>query len=191
MVPIVTICAALSVAAADVGPVRADSVPRASMAWLDKDYPYLVIDQALPDTLREFGHNLDVTVDVSPEAKGRVRQYHHEGSAGDFLDHLTTEHRLDWVFDQGRLFISAAEEKAVRSWPGGADGFESARAALASASLDDPRFPIGYDSTRGEISLFAPPQYLSLAAPVIERMLAPAPTRTVTVIHGRSRPGGT
>lgn len=191
IVPIIALCATVSFGAFQIDQARADDAATASMSWLEQDYPYLAIDQALPDALRELGHNLDVTIDVSPNVRGRVRHYEHEGSASEFLDSITAEHRLDWVFDQGRLFVSSADEKTARSWSGGAGAFESVRAALADAALDDPRYPIGFDSGRGEINLFAPPHYMSLAARVIERVLTPAATRTVNVIHGRSRAGGT
>jgi type III secretion protein C len=170
---------------------RAEDAGRASSAWRDQAYPYLAIDQALPDALREFGHNVELAIDVSPGVRGRLRHYQHEGSAGDFLGYLADEHRLDWVLDKGRLYISSADEKVARSWSGGAGVFEDARAALVGAGLDDPRFAVGFDAGRGEINLFAPPRYVALASPVIERVVAPPAARTVNVIHGRPRTGGT
>lgn len=173
-----------------VGDAFADQ-GRASADWLAEDYPYLVVDQALPDVLRELGHNLDIAVDVSPKIKGRLTHYVHDGSAGELMEHLVAEHRLDWVFDDGRLYFSSADEQIARSWSGNADVFESAKSALANSGIDDPRYQVRFDSGRGEISLSAPPRFLALAAPVIDRALAPKATRTVNVIHGRARAGGT
>lgn len=191
IVPVAALCALLSIGKAVVDPVSAAETANPSMTWLDQDYPYLSVDQTLPETLRELGHNLDITINVSPEVKGRVRHYSHDATAGDFLDYLTTEHRLDWVFDQGRLYITTVAEKRLRSWPGNIGAFERVKAALANAKIDDPRFPLGFEQGRGELTLAAPPRYVAAAAPVIERVLAPKVTRVVNVIHGRPRRGGT
>ncbi|MEM7042023.1 MAG: hypothetical protein AAF543_04345 [Pseudomonadota bacterium] len=163
----------------------------ASSDRFDEHYPYLIVDQALPEALSEFGFNLDLSVDISPDVRGRVKRYEHEGTSGEFLSYLATEHRLDWVLDRGRLFISSADEKSVRSWSGDGATLERARSALAEAEIADTRFPVVYDAGRRELSLSAPPHYMAIAAPVIDRVLAPEPTRTVNVIHGRARAGGT
>lgn len=191
IVSTVLLSAVLIVADAGLQPLRANDVDKASGDWRSQDYPYLAVDQTLPNAFREFGHNLDLAIDVSPTVRGRVREYQHDGSAGDFLDYLVDEHQLDWVLDKGRIYISSSDEKVARSWPGSAGVFDDAQAALASAGLDDPRFAIGFDAGRSVINLFAPPRYVALASPVIERVLTPATARTVNVIHGRPRTGGT
>ena len=164
---------------------------RASTDGFGEPYPYLIVDQALPEALRELGFNLELAVDVSPEVRGRVRHYEHDGTSGDFLAHLADQHRLDWVLDQGRLFVSSVDEQVARSWSGDGAALQRVRSALAKAEVADPRFPVGFDPGREALSLSAPPRYMALAAPVIDRALAPAPTRTVNVIHGRARAGGT
>ncbi|MEZ5932775.1 MAG: hypothetical protein R3F54_12600 [Alphaproteobacteria bacterium] len=189
LVSVVVLGTAILSAGLEAGKASAEQAGMTAM--LEGDYPYLVVDQALPDALRELGHNLDIAVDVSPAIGGRVRHYDHGGTAADFLAHLASEHQLDWVIDQGRLFISTADEQTAKSWSGGAGAYEAVKAALAHAGIDDPRFPLGFDSGRGEVNLSAPPRYMALATPVIDRALAPKATRTVNVIHGRAREGGT
>jgi type III secretion protein C len=190
-VAIAMLSMAFVAAGTSMGQLHADDAAQASAEWLHQDYPYLAVDQTLPDALREFGHNLDLSVDVSAGVKGRVRHHQNEGSAGDFLNYLASEHRLDWILDKGRLYISSEDEKTARSWPASATVFENARTALASAGLNDPRFAIGFDSGRGLINLFAPPRYVILASPVIDSVLTPKSARTVNIIHGRSATGGT
>ncbi|MEM8948515.1 MAG: hypothetical protein AAGA21_02945 [Pseudomonadota bacterium] len=188
---IAALCAVFALAPAMKNEAVADGGEGSKLGWLQEDYPYLVVDQALSDTLSEFGRNLGVAIDVSNAVDGRVRHYRHNGSSGEFLKKLASEHRFDWVFDQGRLFISSSAEKVDRSWPAGAEAFDAARSALSDADIHDPRYPIGFDSDRGELNLSAPPRYMALAAPLIDRMLAPKPTQAVNVIHGRARAGGT
>lgn len=188
---IAALCAVFALAEAHIQNAAANNVVDSSYRWLDEDYPYLIVDQALGEALKEFGHNLDISVEVSNAVKGRVRRYDHEGSSGEFLKFLASEHGFDWVFDQGRLFISSSGEKVVRSWPAGSEALEAAKTALSNAEIDDGRFPVGFNSSRGELSLSAPPRYMALAAPVIDRMLTPRATQAVNVIHGRARAGGT
>ncbi len=188
---VAAICAVLSLTEAFSYEAFAEGTGEGTVDWLTEDYPYLIVDQALPDVLNEIGRNLGFVVDVSEAVEGRVRRYDHDGSSGEFLEALATEHGFDWVFDQGRLFISSSADKVARSWPAGAGAHEAARTVLSDADIDDPRFPIGFDSGRGELNLSAPPRYMAMAAPLIDRMLAPKAKQVVTVIHGRARTGGT
>jgi type III secretion protein C len=159
--------------------------------WFARDYPYSIVDQALEDVLREFGHNLRLTVEVSDGVKGRVRNYSHEGTSGELLAHLAREYGLDWVMDGQRLYMSSDDERMVRSWSGNAEVVDAANAALRAADLDVSRFPLDFDSTNGTLRLSAPPRHMTLAASTIDRLLSAKPARTVNVIHGRSRDGGT
>ena len=188
---VTALCAALFVADADVNKAGAEASADASINWLEEAYPYSVVDQALSDVFTEFGHNLEVSVETSRHAgEKRVHSYSHDGSADEFLSYLVAEHNLDWIVDNGRLFVSSADERITRSWSGDASRMQGAKAALMKAGIDNPRYQIGIASDQGVLSLTAPPRYMAQAAPVIERALAPKSTRTVTVIHGRARSGG-
>ncbi|MGI9420107.1 MAG: hypothetical protein ACR2RA_19965 [Geminicoccaceae bacterium] len=191
LVSVTALCAALFVAGADMNKAGAEGSADASMIWLEEEYPYSVVDQALSDVFTEFGHNLGVSVETSRHVGGkRVHSYSHDGSADEFLSYLVAEHDLDWIADNGRLFISAADERITRSWSGDASSMQGAKAALVKAGIDDPRYQIGIGSDQGVLSLTAPPRYMAQAAPVIESAMAPKSTQTVTVIHGRARSGG-
>lgn len=190
LISMLTLCATFALAVPHADSADAADRTGQTMAWFGEGYPYLIVDQAVPDVLREFGHNLDIVIDVSDKIDGRVRRYHHDGSSGDFLTYLAAEHGLDWVFDHGRLFISSTDERIARSWSGGARASEAVKAALVKADIGDVRYPIGFDPGRGELSLLAPPRYMALAAPMIDRMLAPKATRTVNIIRGRDRADG-
>jgi len=159
--------------------------------WLDDRYPYSIIDQALADVLQELGRNLRVTVNISEGVKGRVRDYSHDGTSGDFLEHLQREYGLDWIIDGERLFVSAHDERVARFWPGDTELADQAVATLADAAFYDQRFPVNVDAAQVRFGLTAPPRYMALAASMIDRLMTPETTKTVNVIHGRSRDGGT
>ncbi len=178
--PIAALCLTIAVGTPDA--VHAEG----RTAWMTEVYPYSVIDQALPDVLREFGLNLGMTVDVGDGVRGRVRHYDHEGEAVEFLQYLADEHGLDWVQDAGRIYVSARDRRVDRSWSGDHGVHEAVRTALRDSGVGDPRFPVGFDADRGELRLSAPSRYMTLAAPVIDRLLAPKATRAVNVIYGRS-----
>lgn len=184
--------AAFAVADVSVGEVSAEELAPAPVDWMDKAYPYLIVDQALSDTLNEFGRNLGLPIEVSGNAgKKRVHRHDHEGNSGEFLKFLAAKHGLDWVFDGGRLFVSSIDERITRSWSGDASTLERVKAALAQTGIDHPRYAIAMGSDRDVFSLTAPPRYMAEAAPVVEGALTPEATRTVNVIHGRARASGT
>jgi type III secretion protein C len=187
---IAAVCAFLVFLGSQIGVVDAEETDRAGMEWLERDYPYLIVDQSLSSALREFGRNLGIATEVSTEVRGRVRRYEHDGSSGEFLDYLVSAHGVDWIYDRGRLVITSSEDRVDRTWSASADAHQVTTTALKEAGIDDPRFPVGFDGGQGVLHLSAPPRYIALAAPVIERVLTPAATRTVNVIHGRARDGG-
>ena len=184
-------CAFLVFSGAHVGAAGAEETDGDGTAWLERDYPYLIVDQSLSGALREFGRNLGIATEISAKVRGRVRRYEHEGSSSDFLNYLVSAHGIDWVYDRGRLVISSTDDRVDRTWSAGTGAEVVTKNALEQAGIDDPRYPVGFDSGQGMLHLSAPPRYVALAAPVIERMLTPATTRTVNVIHGRARDGGT
>ena len=158
--------------------------------WSDVAYPYLIVDQSLEDALSAFGQNIGLRTYVSSRLTGRVRQYSHDGTAGEFLETLAADKGFDWYFDGQALHLSASDEVVERSWSVGAVTESSLIDALAKADADDPRFPHQFDAASGVMRLSGPPRYMAQAAPVIDRLLAPKATRTVNVIHGRARNGG-
>lgn len=158
--------------------------------WSTASYPYLIVDQSLEDTLNAFGQNVGVRTHVSPRLDGRVRQYRHDGTAGAFLEKLSADKGFEWFFDGKTLHLSASDETVERSWSVGAASEAALVDALVKSGADDPRYPHRFDPAAGIMRLAGPPRYMAIAAPVIDRLLAPKATRTVNIIHGRSRAGG-
>jgi type III secretion protein C len=159
-------------------------------AWAGDGYPYLVVDQSLRDVLQEFGRNVRVDIQVSDRLKGRVNRFQHNDTAQAFLDELASLHGFDWFFDGRRLHVSSGDEAFDRTWSVKPTVEKELRAALERAGADDLRYPVSFDPDRGMARLSGPPAFMAVAMPVVERFVEPAVARTVNVIHGRGRSGG-
>ena len=187
--PAAAICLALGLILTPVFGALANDDPNDD--WRVQDFPYAIVDQALADALREFAHNLRLPIDISENVKGRIENYRHDGSSGDFLGYLEQEHGLDWVIEGQQLYVSPKSERIARSWPGDAAMALEAEAMLEQAGLGDDRYPIEILSGQGRFAVTAPPRFMTRAAPMIDRLMTPKATRTVNIIHGGARGGGT
>lgn len=159
-------------------------------AWAGNGYPYLIVDQSLRDVLQEFGRNVRVDIQVSDRLKGRVNRFQHDDTAQAFLDELASLHGFDWFFDGRRLHVSSRDEAFDKAWSVKPAVEKELRVALERAGADDPRYPVSFDGDRGMARLSGPPAFMAVAMPVVERFVEPTVARTVNVIHGRGRDGG-
>jgi type II secretory pathway component GspD/PulD (secretin) len=133
--------------------------------WPSGPYMYVVIDQDIRDTLREFGHNVGVQVKVSDQIPGqRIRGKLPTDSARTFLDALCESYAIVWFYDSGVLYFSAETE--VRA--------EQVNLGVISADtiiykITDPRFPIKKVDWN-VISISGPPPYVSSVRQTLANM---------------------
>lgn len=159
-------------------------------AWMTERYPHLVVDQSLDAVLRDFGHNLGIDVEVGDRLKERVSRYRHEAGSREFLDGLASSYSFDWFYDGRQLHVSPKDEGIDKVWSVRPGVEEELTAALENAGAHDPRYPIRFDKNQGTVRLSGPPALMALAMPVVDSFVEPAVARTVNVIHGRARSGG-
>ena len=84
----------------------------AQLALPETPYSYTVIDQDLTAALHEFGSNLNIKVNVSPEVRGRI-----QGAARvapRFLDRLAALYNFEWYFDGLVVHITSVREAQTR-----------------------------------------------------------------------------
>ena len=158
--------------------------------WMTQSYPYLVVDQPLDAVLKEFGHNVGIDVDISDRLTDRVSHYRHDAGSREFLEGLASSYNFEWFFDGRRLHMSARDEATDKVWSVGPGVEDDLTSALSEVGAYDSRFPIRFDSTQGTVRLSGPPAYMALAMPVVDSFVEPTVARTVNVIHGRARSGG-
>ena len=134
----------------------------------DAPYSYTVIDQDLAAALQEFGANLGIKVNVSPEVKGRIQGRIPEGKARAFLDRLTTNYNLEWYFDGSVLYVTSAKENRTQLLVLSPISFDTLKGALDALQISDSRFPVRPSPGQGVVMVSGPPRYVAL----IEQTLA-------------------
>jgi type III secretion protein C len=123
-------------------------------------YDYVVLDQDVAAALREFARHHALTLNLSPEVKGRIRGRLPPGNAREFLDRLGTLHGFEWYFDGSVLHVTAVSERtsrtvAFRGRP------EEALRNLESLGITDERWrvQVGSDGRTGMVS--GPPRFIA------------------------------
>jgi type II secretory pathway component GspD/PulD (secretin) len=132
-----------------------------SMAFPTGSYAYVVIDQDLRDLLTEFGHSLNVVVQLSDEVHGRLRGPLPASTAQDFLDRICERSGLVWYYDGSVLFISAQSELRTEVIDIGKAPPKAVSDRLSKLDIVDPRFPVTLTAEPAMLSVSGPPSYLS------------------------------
>jgi type II secretory pathway component GspD/PulD (secretin) len=132
-----------------------------SMAFPTGSYAYVVIDQDLRDLLTEFGHSLNVVVQLSDEVHGRMRGPLPTSTAQEFLDRICERSGLVWYYDGSGLFISAQSELRTEVIDIGKVPPKAMSDKLSKLDIVDPRFPVTVTAEPAMLSVSGPPSYLS------------------------------
>jgi type III secretion protein C len=160
----------------------ADAAP---LTLPDAPYNYTVIDQDLGAALQEFGANLGVKVNISPEVKGRIQGRIPEGRPQAFLDRLATNYNLEWYYDGSVLYVTSARESRTQLLVLNPIGFDALKGALDALQISDARFPVRPSPGKGVVMVSGPPRYVvlieqTLAGLVAEEQARPKPAPPAT-----------
>jgi type II secretory pathway component GspD/PulD (secretin) len=150
----------LAIIAASVAamPDRADGRP---MQFPSGSYAYAVIDQDLRDLLTEYGHNINVVVQLSDDIHGRVRGPLPISTAQEFLDRLCERFGLVWYYDGSVLSVSLQTELRTELIDIGKAPPKAMSDKLAGLDILDPRFPVTVTADPAMVSVSGPPAYVS------------------------------
>jgi len=130
--------------------------------WPEGPYKYMVIDQSVRDTLTEFGRNIGISIQMSPEIKGRVTASVPEGNAKEFLEWVCNRYGLVWYFDGSTLHISNETENRTEVLAMDDRAIDGISQRLDNLGLVDPRFPVRIDREQKAASISGPPAYIAL-----------------------------
>lgn len=167
------LCCIASTAALNAGaPAQA-----APLALPDAPYNYTVLDQDLAETLREFGSNLNVKVNVSSEVTGRIRGRIPELAPRDFLDHLARLYNLQWYYDGLVLYITAAKEAQSRLFVLTPITFATFKSTLDALNVSDERFVVKPAPGNGLVLASGPPRFVALTEQTLNGLVAEAQAR--------------
>lgn len=171
------------------------SVPQLSVAmaaepadWLDKSYPYVVVESDLRSVLDDFGRNTGAAIRVSDQVRGEVRGEIPALTARLFLDRLARDHGLVWYYDGFVVDISTRDE--LRTEVLDATGVSVSRLEREMQALEiyDGRFDIRGSDQTGLVFVSGPPRYLELVQQTLGRMRDIA-ARPVNVVRGSGSGG--
>lgn len=144
-------------------------------------YSYTVLDQELSAALQEFGSNLNIKVNVSPEVKGRIRGRMPDLPPREFLDHLTKLYNLQWYYDGLVLYVTAAKEAQSRLLVLAPISFDAYKSALDALNISDDRFVVKPAPGNGLVLISGPPRFIALAEQTLSGLVAEAQARPRTV----------
>jgi type II secretory pathway component GspD/PulD (secretin) len=153
--------------------------------WPKGTYKYIVINQDARDVLIEFGRNINLPMQVSPDIAGRqIRGGLPELGAKAFLERLCDSYGLVWYFDGTVLHVNVDGELGTELIVLNSVKPETALRRLEQLGISDPRFSIRATEDAGVISVSGPPAYRSLVRKTItalEESLRPRPVREVKI----------
>jgi type III secretion protein C len=140
----------------------------------DTSYNYTVVDQDLPAALQEFGTNLGIKVNVSPEVRGRIQGRLPDLRPRAFLDRLAAMFNLEWYYDGQVLYISSVKEAQTRLLVLAPIGFEQFKTALNVLKVADERFGVMPAPGNGLVLVSGPPRFVALTEQTLAGLIAEA-----------------
>ncbi|EPC00818.1 hypothetical protein L861_13590 [Litchfieldella anticariensis FP35 = DSM 16096] len=153
--------------------------------WLTKEYHYVIVEQDVRDVLTEFGRNLSLPVEISPQVRGRVRGNIRTGTAEEFLDQVSSANGLAWFFDGGVLHVATRQEMIQRTFE--LQGIDADRLmeAIDQSRVGDPLRARLIDGNAA-LQAWGPPAWIESVARRVDRLRQPTPTRSreVRVFRG-------
>ncbi len=169
----------------------------ADLPLSDQPYGYTVLDQDLRDTLRQFGANNGLRVNLSDTVQGRVRGQLGTLAPRAFLDRLAADFGFDWFYDGFTLYFTAVSEGVNRLVPTNGASPSQVEDALRALGIADTRFAVRPLPGQNLIMVGGPPRFVELVQQAVAALAPagepkpPAPaaaaanTRSVKLYRGR------
>jgi type III secretion protein C len=158
-------------------------------------YRYTVIDQDLTAALQEFGSNVGVRVNISPEVRGRVQGPFPELTARAFLDRLLSTYNLDAYYDGAVLHVTSSKEVESRLLVLGVVPYDRFNTTLKAFQIIDERHTVQRAPDVGVALASGPPRFVALVEQTLssltaeeqarpKREAAPKVESTISVFRG-------
>jgi type III secretion protein C len=144
-------------------------------------YRYTVIDQDLVAALQEFGSNMSIRMNISPEVRGRVQGPFPDLSAREFFDRILRHNNLEAYYDGSVLHVTSAKEVQSRLLVLGPVPFARFERVLNAFQITDTRYNVRRAPDADVALASGPPRFIAL----VEQTL----TGLVAEEQGRPKPG--
>ncbi|AJK48327.1 type III secretion system outer membrane ring subunit SctC [Burkholderia plantarii] len=158
--------------AADAAPVR----------WRSATVHVQLDGKDLKDVLRDFAASQGIAASIAQNVQGTVTG-RFDLSPQRFLDTLASTFGFIWFYDGNVLSISSSNDVTRQVLQLDHSEIGALRSTLKQIGLDDPRFPLSYDSTSGTVLVSGPAQYVQMIADVAARLDATTGHRSGSVIR--------
>lgn len=166
------VMAALNSLAAN--PTEADPASR-QPGWFTRPYAYVLVEQDVRDALKEFGHNMGLTVVMSDKVRGQSRSRVRAETAGDFLAALCDFNGLAWYFDGNVLYLTADAETDTRIFKVPGRQLEQLQDYVASRDVYGKPMSVRAGPDGDELFASGPPAWLAMIQQHQDRQLTSTP----------------
>jgi type II secretory pathway component GspD/PulD (secretin) len=150
--------------------------------WLDRRYPYVVLDQDVHAALQEFSYQLNQPVKISDRVQGSLKGAGKTGNARAFLDQVAAAAHAGWYYDGSVIVVRAASEMVLRRFDAAKLGEQRRERLLRDSQPTGRQVSLSYNAESGEIAAYGPAEFVETIA---QRMQPPAPAH---VAHARTAP---
>ena len=157
------------------------SAVAATLPLPDGIYPYSVVEQDLSAALKEYGHNLNINIEISPKVEGKLRGRLPSLSAKAFLDTICQSYALDWYYDGYTLHISTADERTTQFISLRTFSVTDLTQALVKLDFYDERYTVRAGPNAKTVIASGPPRYVSLIEQTV--LALPHPERLRLTQH--------
>lgn len=142
----------------------------ASLPASDAQVTYSVVDQDLRDVLTEVVRQSGRRLNLSDAVHGRVQGRLAPAPLGPFLDRLARTYGLDWYFDGGAIWVSAASETTNKMLPLQSADPAQLEHTLDALAISDQRWPLRISPDAKVLIVDGPPRYLQLVEQTIDEL---------------------
>ncbi len=173
--------AAACVAAALSG-CLSDAAFAAPVRWRSAIVHVQLDGKDLKDVLRDFAASQGIAASIAQNVTGTVTG-RFDLSPQRFLDTLASTFGFVWFYDGNVLSISSSNDVTRQVLQLDHSEIGQLRSTLKQIGLDDPRFPLTYDSASGTVLASGPAQYVQMIADIAQRLDASTGHRNGSVIR--------
>ncbi|WP_043217849.1 secretin N-terminal domain-containing protein, partial [Burkholderia gladioli] len=160
--------AAACVAAALSG-CLSDAAFAAPVRWRSATVHVQLDGKDLKDVLRDFAASQGIAASIAQNVTGTVTG-RFDLSPQRFLDTLASTFGFVWFYDGNVLSISSSNDVTRQVLQLDHSEIGQLRSTLKQIGLDDPRFPLTYDSASGTVLASGPAQYVQMIADIAQRL---------------------
>lgn len=137
--------------------------------WRNQTVHIEVQGKGLVDVLRDFTASQGITASIASNVTGTVSGQF-DMSPQRFLDTLASTFGFVWFYDGNILSISNANDVTRQVVHLSHATPQQLIAALQAMRLNDPRFPVTYDTAAGTVLVNGPPDYVQVVQSVAQKL---------------------